>query len=120
MNNNYNYYDRFPFSIVQNDGVAFPNMPVGELLVYGRHDQSIATCDYDGNMSSIHPNADAKANETDRLILLNNDRDSIMAWHGYREKQNPEFNNGRCFGRVNWCKALKDKFQRSKRRNRKR
>jgi hypothetical protein len=112
------YYNRFPFSIVLNDGVAFPAMPAGELLVYGKHDQAIARCDYDGNTDVPHPHAEE--GETNRLVLLNNDRDSIMAWHGHREPANPEApKNGRKVGRIDWVKAIKHEAKKAERKERK-
>jgi len=110
---------RFPFSLIINDGKALPNMPTGELLIFGRHDQAIARCDYEGNMDRIHPNADTENNETDRQVLINGDRHSVLAWHGERTKQNPEFDNGRRLGRVNWRKALQIKISKAERRKRK-
>jgi hypothetical protein len=116
------YYNKFPFSIILNDGIAFPNMPKGELLVFGKHDQAIARCDYHGNMDRIHPDADTENDETSRFILINKDRDSIMAWAGQRRNTNPrvDFDDGYRDGLINWRKALKDKIAKAERRKHKR
>lgn len=108
------YYNRFPFSIIINDGKSFPNMPAGELLIYGKHDQAIGRCDYEGNMENVHPDANIEKNEVERFILINNDRASIMAWHGERKKQlDGKFDNGRRLGKINWKEALAEKQSRN-------
>lgn len=108
---------KFPFSLIINDGVAFPNMPMGELIVFGRHDQAIAECDYDGNLDRVHPDMDSTKNESERFVLINNDRYSIMAWHGQRKNQFDHFDNGRRLGLINWQKALHIEEAKSNKRN---
>lgn len=108
------YYNRFPFSVIINDGKSFPNMPVGELLIYGKHDQAIGRCDYEGNMENIHPDVPKDSKEVERLVLINNDRASIMAWHGERHKQlKGNFDNGRRLGKINWKDALHEHASRN-------
>lgn len=105
---------RFPFSIVLNDGTAFPNMPEGPLLVLGKHDQAVAFCDYEGNMDCVHPEEliDGKSEVN---ILINGDRNSIMAWHGPRKNQYAHYDNGRRFGLVNWRVAAESKAKKANR-----
>jgi hypothetical protein len=110
---------RFPFSLIINDGIAFKNMPLGELLVYGDHDQAIAQCDYEGNLDRIHPDADAANNELERWVMISNNRHSVLAWHGERKPQYDHFDNGRRLGKVSWTKALRIKKAKADRRKRK-
>ena len=106
---------KYPFSIVLNDGTAFPNMPSGPLLVLGQHDQAVAYTDYDGNMDRTHPE-ELIDGKMELYIMINNDRHSIMAWHGQRKNQNDHFDNGRRLGLINWRDAAENKAGRKSRR----
>ena len=90
----------YPFSLVFNDGNIFPELPCGEVLIYGKHYQTSAKCDYEGNMNI--PPSRIKREEKERWVYLATDKDSIFAWHGERKKDGHY-----CFGKVNWAKALK-------------
>ena len=90
----------YPFSLVYNDGNTFPELPRGEVLIYGRHHKTFAKCNYDGDMNISHPYA--RGDEIDGWLYLATDRDSIMAWHGPRKKEGYY-----CKGRVSWAKAVK-------------
>jgi len=72
------------FSIVKNNGKMFPNLPVGDVVVFGDHYRSFAKCDYEGNANCSYPDKPL----IDKWVVLSKDYDSVMAWHGKRKRSN--------------------------------
>ena len=83
------------FSLVQNHDEEFPELPPGDVLVFGNRENAIAFCDYDGNLDRIYPNS--KPNESERWVQISKDQDSTYAWHGDRRKE-----GAREYGKVIW------------------
>lgn len=81
------------FSLIYNNGKYLPEMPRGYVAVYGFKKNAVAYLDYDGNTDRIHPSGDKI-----EWAYLNTDRDSIMAWHGERQKSKGKPNSVK----INW------------------
>jgi len=100
----------YPFSLVFNDGSIFPELPRGEVLIYGKHHKTFAKCDYDGEMNISHPHVNGYA--TEDWVFLATDSDSVMAWHGERKKEGHYYK-----GKISWEKALRREQRDSNRRD---
>ena len=89
----------YPFSLVQNDGHLFPDLPAGVVAVFGEHQKAFAKADYDGNLNI--PNPKTKDDALEQWVYLSKDFDSIHAWHGQRRKDK---HNRLVL--INWRRAL--------------
>ena len=95
---------KYPFSLVRNKNDLFLTLPQdADVLVYGRHPKAYAKCDYEGNTNvSLRPN---RPHETTRWLFLGKDFDSVMAFHGPRERNRKNryyemaSELGECFGK---------------------
>lgn len=86
------------FSLVENDGNKYPELPQGLVLAYGnKRDDVVAFTDYDGKTDRSQP-----GNVSGEWFPLGVDTDSIMAWHGERKKERNVY-----YGKVIWKKERK-------------
>jgi hypothetical protein len=72
---------KYDFSIVYNDGNTFPELRVGDVVVYGNYRRALAKCNYEGELNKDLFNQ----NEKSIWLPLGKDIDSVMAWHGKRK-----------------------------------
>lgn len=101
----------YDFSLVRNNGRLFPELRVGDVIVFGDHPRAFAKCDYDGNMNRPYPGN----KPTNNLWLpLARDPDSVMAWHGERKREGHVE-----LVQVDWTKALNKREKDQKWRDRK-
>lgn len=89
------------FSLVKNNGRLFPELLVGDVVVFGDHPRAFAKCDCDGNMNRPYPGNKPFSSV---WLPLGKDRDSVYAWHGERKR-----NGYTEMVKVDWSNAIKRK-----------
>ena len=100
----------YAFSLVRNNGRLFPELRIGDVVVFGDHPRAFAKCDFDGNMNRPYPGNKSTSN---LWLPLARDFDSVMAWHGERKKDGHVERV-----KVDWSKAVKKREKEQKRRER--